>query len=147
MARNDILVEVNQRMTLYELNKLRKSLEPARKLQAKINSKKSLVDSASPNMSGMPPSDGTSKDTIMAAYLDDETELKKIYANIVLSNRKALEYIESIEDEITKLIFIYRFKKNYTWVQVAMELCKKNTGDYTADGVRMQVNRYLEKNL
>lgn len=134
-------------MTLYELNKLRKSLEPALKLQAKINSKKSIVDSASANMSGIPSTDGNLKDTIIASYLDDEAELKRIYAHIVLSNRKALEYIESIDDEITKMIFVYRFKKNYTWVRVAMELCKKNTGDYTADSVRMQVNRYLEKNL
>ena len=133
-------------MTLYELNKLRKSLEPARKLQAKINRKKSLVDSASPNMSGMPSSDGASKDTIIASYLDDEAELEEINESIKSSNEEALAYIERIDDDITKLIFIYRFKKNYTWVQVAMELCKKNTGDYTADGVRMQVNRYLEKN-
>lgn len=140
-------MEVNQRMTLYELNKLRKSLEPARKLQAKINRKKSLVDSASPNMSGMPPSEGASKDTLMASYLDDETELKEIYARIVLSNRRALEYIESIDDDITKLIFIYRFKKGYSWVKVAMELCKEHSDDFTADGIRMKVKRYLEKNL
>ncbi len=127
-------------MTLYELNKLRKSLEPARKLQAKINSKKNLVDSASPNMSGMPPSDGTSKDTIIASYLDDEAKLKKIYSNIVLSNRKALEYIDSIDDEITKLIFIYRFQNGYTWVKVAMEI----GGGNTKDGVYKKVKRYLE---
>lgn len=127
-------------MTLCELNKLRKSLEPARKLQAKINRKKSLVDSASPNISGMPSSDGAGKDTLIASYLDDEAELQELYNRILLSNQKALEYIESIDDETTKLIFVYRFKKGYTWVKVAMEI----GGGNTKDGIYKKAKRYLE---
>lgn len=129
-------------MTLKELNKLKNNLEPARKLQAKINKKKLLADSASPNMSGMPSPNVANKDDLILSYMDDEIALTALYNRIITANHKAFNYIISIDDEQTQLIFRYRFIKGYTWVKVAMEL----GGGNTEDSVRKRVDRYLQKN-
>lgn len=129
-------------MTLNELNKLKENLEPARKLKAKINKKKMLADSASPNMLGMPSSDVASKDALILSYMDDEIALTNLYNRIIAANHKAFNYIMNIRDEQTQLIFRYRFINGYSWVKVAMEL----GGGNTDDSVRKRVDRYLQKN-
>lgn len=127
-------------MTLQELNKLKKALSVARTLKAKIDRKKKSVDSSSPNTSGMP-SARSDKADIIASYLDDEKELKKLYASIFLKNRAALAYIDNIEDDITKLIFRYRFIDGLEWKTIALEMGGGNEGS-----IKQTVYRHIKSN-
>lgn len=130
-------------MTLQELNKLRKSISTVRKLQNKINAKKRCAESASPNISGMPSSHGSSegKSNIILSYIDDERALEPLLKEIILENANALKFIMSISDLQLQLIFRYRFLNGYSWVKVANEI----GGGNTKDSVYKQVKRYLDK--
>ena len=50
-------------------------------------------------------------------------------------------YIDSIDDPMVRDMFVYRFVRGFTWVKTAHKI----GGGNTADGVRMTVKRYLEK--
>ena len=59
-----------------------------------------------------------------------------------LKKREIENFIDNIEDSLTRRIFRLRFIEGFNWVQVAMQL----GGINTPDGVRMTVKRYLQKN-
>jgi hypothetical protein len=52
------------------------------------------------------------------------------------------EYIQSLEDSRIRRILRYRHVDNLDWVRIAIEM----GGNCTADSVRMEHNRFLEKN-
>ena len=59
-----------------------------------------------------------------------------------MKKREIENFIDNIEDSLTRRIFRLHFKEGKNWVQVAMQL----GGINTPDGVIMTVKRYLQKN-
>lgn len=129
-------------MTLMQLNALRKGLRTLRQQNEEITIKADSIPGG--NLNGMPSakSISNSKENRLHAYLNDKEKLDIRFAKMLKEYSETLKYIESIKDHTTYLIFYYRFIQDCSWTNVAMKI----GGDNTADTVRMQVNRYLQKN-
>lgn len=129
-------------MTLMQLNALRKGLRTLRQQNEEITIKADSIPGG--NLNGMPSakSISNSKENRLHAYLNDKEKLDIRFAKMLKEYSETLKYIESIKDHTTYLIFYYRFIQDCSWTNVAMKV----GGDNTADTVRMQVNRYLQKN-
>lgn len=74
--------------------------------------------------------------------------LKKLRMRLELADDQLLEllsgveeYVESIEDSRMRLIMRYRYMDNMTWKEIA----RRMRGGSTADSIRMEHNRFLEK--
>lgn len=78
--------------------------------------------------------------------LDELTKIKRLYLNkIILAEQekvKILQYINSINDPLTRLIIQYRCIDLLPWTKVARCV----GGNNTSDSVRMTFNRHIEKN-
>ena len=129
-------------MTLKQLNALRKGLRALRRRKEEITIKADSIPGG--NSNGMPSAKGASnsKENRLHVYLNDTEKLNLRLEKMLKEYSEMLNYIENIKDHTTYLIFYYRFINDYSWNKVAMEI----GGDNTADTVRMQVNRYLQKN-
>ncbi len=129
-------------MTLKRLNEFRKEVLILKISEKEINVKADSIPGG--RISGMPSAKGSgnSKEQKYMTCLSEKDFLKKGYAKLLKKHSDTLKYIESIEDYTTRLIFQYRFISGYSWNKVAMKI----GGGNTADSVRMQVNRYLQKN-
>lgn len=129
-------------MTLMQLNALRKGLRTLRQQNEEITIKADSIPGG--NLNGMPSAKGVSnsKENRLHAYLNDKEKLDIRFAKMLKEYSETLKYIESIKEHTTYLIFYYRFIQDCSWTNVAMKI----GGDNTADTVRMQVNRYLQKN-
>lgn len=84
-----------------------------------------------------------------AEYQTKIGRLKRLRMRLELADDQLLEllvdveeYIESIEDSRMRMIMRCRYLDNMTWREVAKTFGKGTT----ADGIRMEHNRFLEKN-
>ena len=129
-------------MTLKQLNALRKGLVALRRQNEEITIKADSIPGG--NSNGMPSakSIANSKENKYQVYLDNKAKLDKRFEKMLKEYSETLNYINGIKDHTTYLIFYYRFVSGYSWNKVAMKI----GGDNTGDTVRMQVNRYLQKN-
>ena len=83
-----------------------------------------------------------------AEYQTKIGRLKKLRMRLELADDQLLEllsgveeYIESIDDSRIRLIMRYRYMDNMTWKEIA----RRMRGGSTADSIRMEHNRFLEK--
>lgn len=58
-----------------------------------------------------------------------------------IKKREIENFIDNIEDSLTRRIFRLRFIEGFNWVRVAIGV----GGNNTPDGVRMSVKRFLQK--
>lgn len=72
---------------------------------------------------------------------DNQNALIKV-RKLEMKKQEIENFIDNIEDSLTRRIFRMKFIEGKNWVQIAMQL----DGDNTPDGVRMHTNRYLQKN-
>lgn len=92
-------------------------------------------------LSGMPSAKGNGDKLadIIASYVDEQNKLQSLIAKRQREELRAMSYISDICDSQLRTIFLMRFLKGYSWVKIANEI----GGGNTADGIRMQVTRYL----
>ena len=128
-------------MTLQELNNLRKYPMEIKQLQERIFQLQIRTESATQMLSGMPSAKGNGDKLadIIASYVDEQNKLQSLIAKRQREELRAMSYISDICDSQLRTIFLMRFLKGYSWVKIANEI----GGGNTADGIRMQVTRYL----
>ena len=67
--------------------------------------------------------------------------LKEAYERLLEIQTSVEEFIENIEDSRIRRILRYRYIDNLNWVRIAIAM----GGDSTADSVRMEHNRFLDR--
>ena len=100
--------------------------------------------SMSPDMSGMPHGSGSADSKVVSGYERNEKRINALIAklNIYRERLKKMDhFFDSITDAHTLMIFELRFKKEFSWEQVAAHV----GGNNTKDSVRQICNRYVEK--
>lgn len=101
---------------------------------------KSLVASPLPNISR-----GSGTTDKIAKRAEREIELENIIQakrdEIQELRNKAVAYITTIPDSLTRMIVYYRCVSLFGWRRVAYEI----GGDNTPDGVRMIYNRFIAR--
>ena len=100
--------------------------------------------SMSPDMSGMPHGNGNADSKVASGYERNEKRINDLVKKLnVLRERlhKMDQFFDSISDTHTLMIFELRFKKEYSWGQVAAHV----GGNNTKDSVRQICNRYIGK--
>ena len=56
-----------------------------------------------------------------------------------------LEYeLNKIDDSEIKQIIRYKYEDNLSYIQIANKMNKKGRKEYTADGIRMKIKRFLK---
>ncbi len=129
-------------MTKEELShhvELRKQLAADRELLA------SLEAAAGPRaqcLDGMPHAPGVRDATgdLAAEIADVKTEISELEAEIARSEVAIMEYISTIKDAQTRMIFRLRFIRGMAWKEVAATV-----GWITESGVRHICRRYLAR--
>lgn len=128
-------------MTLEELNT---HLDMVMQLHAAIETLQHMQDKllGAQQFDGMPHGSGAYRKTenlsiILEMQMDDVDRLKKI---VKKSEKEVREWLETIPDSRTKLIFSLRFLCGYEWKQVAQMIGGKNT----EGAVKSQCYRYLK---
>ena len=100
--------------------------------------------SMSPDMSGMPHGSGSADSKVVSGYERNEKRINDLVKKLnVFRERlhKMDQFFDSISDTHTLMIFELRFKKEYSWEQVAAHV----GGNNTKDSVRQICNRYIGK--
>lgn len=130
-------------MTLQELNRLFELRERLAKAQEMIDALRAAACPGAQVLTGMPHAQGV-KDKVgdlapEIADLDErisflESEIERIKAPI-------LEWIKTIDNDQTRLIFRLRFMRGLSWKEVAAVIGGRNS----EDSVRMACYRYLDE--
>ena len=128
-------------MTITELNNYRKRQQEIEDIQQELNSKHYAADTVT---TCTPPS-YTQHSKRVEGYLPDGNTLSLLMRLSALKERQRAceEYIQGIDDYQTRKMFVLKFLKGKTYLQVAMEVSK---GKMSESGVRMRIQRYLQDN-
>ena len=130
-------------MTKKELSQLYYLNREIEQYEQKLIELRTVACDTSVKISGMPHcggvSDKVSKLAVEIAYITETIENKK--RQCWAEYRRLIDYINSIDDSLTRSIFTFRFVNGLSWLEVAISV----GGDNTEDGVRMIVDRYLQK--
>lgn len=129
-------------MTLKELSRyynLQKQLERSRELLA------SLEASASPRaqaLTGMPHSSGAGDKVgdLAAEIADTKAHIQRLERRAEQAAVRIRAYIDTIEDQHTRIIFRLRFIRCMTWGEVAYTIGGRNT----EKGVKCTCYRYIK---
>jgi len=108
--------------SLYQLNR---EIEQDKLRLAELEA---AATSTSPHITGLPHASGISDKTSLAVeigYLRDliANKIDRTYCEY----KRLIAYVDSIDDSLTRQIFMYRFVNGYNWVQVAMHIGGGNT--------------------
>lgn len=128
-------------MTLSELNQ---HFELIEKLARAREMLQSLRDAACPGaavLTGMPHTPGV-KDKVgdlAAEIVDMDARVRFLEAEVKASEDAIMPFIQSIDDDQTRLIFRLRFLRGLAWKEVAAVIGGRNS----EDSVRMVCYRYL----
>lgn len=130
-------------MTLRELSSVYYIQKEIDLINLKIAELEEQAEKTTPSLSDMPPSQGVSDKVGEAAakIADYRRELEIKHAQLTAEKNMLMNYIYTISDSQTRLIFVYRFIDLMSWQHVANAV----GGNNTADGVRMLVKRFLLK--
>ena len=128
-------------MTITDLNNYRKRQQEIEDIQQELDSKHYAADTVT---TCTPPS-YTQHSKRVEGYLPDGNTLTLLTRLSALRERQrgCEEYIGSIEDYQTRKMFVLKFLKGKTYLQVAMEI---SNGRMSESGIRMRIQRYLQDN-
>lgn len=130
-------------MTLQELNSYFEILTRINKAKEILTALQNAALPAARVLDGMPRSPGV-KDKVgdkAAEIVDIEHKIALLEREAEQTKEKIAAFIDSIEDELLRIIFRLRFQRGLTWQEVTDVLGRK----YTPEGVRTAAYRYLKK--
>ena len=125
---------------LYSIPHLQKEIAD---YKDKIREMEELAESMTAKLTGMPHASGV-RDKVgecVAAIATYTQFLETAIAEKVAREKEITQYIESVDDAVTRRIMYLRFVKQLTWQQVADEI----GGTNTEDSVRKRCHRYIAK--
>lgn len=127
-------------MTLQQLNEHLNMLLQLEEAKEALNSLRAQVLGAQ-KYDGMPHAQEASRNTeILAVILQQqEDDVDRMERIVRTSEKEVTAFIDSIEDNRTKLIFSLRFLCGYKWEAVARMI----GGGHTGDAISMVCYRYL----
>ena len=130
-------------MTAQELNQIfamRRNLETLESLMASLQS---AADAPGVTELSDAPRSRKTRDTVgnLISEIDDlSARAECLRGDIQGREASAAAFIQSIEDNQTRLIFQLRFMRGYTWKRIARTI----GGHNTANSVKMRCARYLK---
>lgn len=71
-----------------------------------------------------------------------QNKIQVFYEKLLDTQNKAEEYIQSIADSRIRRILRFKYFDNYSWLKIALTI----GGNATADSIRMEHNRFFDKN-
>lgn len=131
-------------MTLNELSQLHYLQREIAHDEARIQQIRTAASCTSVSMDGLPrsPNIGSCKVSAAAESIADlEAMIKRRQELCILEEKRIRQYIDSIEDSRTRLIFVCRFCDLMSWNAVADVV----GGNNTEDSVKKIVYRYLKQ--
>lgn len=122
--------------------------ELRQRLTAAVELLKSLEAAAQPaaqRLDGMPRTPGINDrvGNLAAAIADAKDEISKIESTITKSEKQIMDFINTIDDLQTRMIFRLRFLEGLSWKEVAAIIGGRNT----EDGVKSSCYRYMSRHL
>ena len=129
-------MERNDPMTMSRLKAYRRNASAIEDIKAELSGKY-VADS----ISVCTPPSYTPHSTRIEGFLPSGDTLSLLceQARLEREQRTVEEFIKGIEDRQMRKIFVLRFVKGFTWIQIGHKV------GGTADGCRMAVKRYLKK--
>lgn len=129
-------MERNDPMTMSRLKAYRRNASAIEDIKAELSGKY-VADS----ISVCTPPSYTPHSTRIDGFLPSGDTLSLLceQARLEREQRTVEEFIKGIEDRQMRKIFVLRFVKGFTWIQIGHKV------GGTADGCRMAVKRYLKK--
>ncbi len=140
---NELLNKPLGEWTLQELSKYYNLLQRIYRAEDILAGPQSAVCPGAQKLTGMPAAPGV-KDKLgdfTAEIVDMQQLIEELKQAAEQERAKVEAYINSIDDEQTRLIFRLRFLHCLTWQEVAEIIGRRNT----AAGVRMICKRHLAK--
>ncbi len=145
MISKEILIQYSDLQE--EVKEVRERIDKTEKQIAKIEEEGNVVDSVSGGyggiqhfkIEGFPNMEYGRKKTLLYAR---KATLASLEMELLETLNQVEEFIASVEDSRMRRIINFRFIDKLSWVQVANRLDSNST----ADGVRMEFNRFMEQN-
>lgn len=128
-------------MTLAELSQLYWLTKELKRDEERLKGLRTGSALSAQSLTGMPHSTGVSNPTAKQgeALADLERLLEAKHRRIYEELARLQEYLDTVDDSLTRLIMDYRFVEFLTWDQVAVKV----GGGNSASSVKMRVYRYL----
>lgn len=144
MVSKEILIQYSDLQE--EVKEVRKRIEKTEKQIAKIEEEGNVVDTVSGGnggiqhfkIEGFPYPEYSRKKTLLYAR---KATLASLEMEVMETLNRVEEFIASVDDSRMRRIITLRFNDNLSWFKVAERLGGKST----ADSVRMEFNRFMEK--
>ena len=121
-------------MTLQELSQYYKLRERLKRDEEILESLRAAACPGAQNLSGMPHAPG-----VRDKVADMTERIRYLKEEIGRAEAAVTEFVESIENDQTRMIFRLRFLRCLTWGEVAAVIGGRNT----EDGVKSACYRYL----
>ncbi len=144
MVSKEILIQYSDLQE--EVKEVRKRIEKTEKQIAKIEEEGNVIDTVSGGdggiqhfkIEGFPYPEYSRKKTLLYAR---KATLASLEMELMETLNRVEEFIASVDDSRMRRIITLRFNDNLSWFGVAERLGGKST----ADSVRMEFNRFMEK--
>lgn len=144
MISKEILIQYSDLQE--EVKEVRERIDKTEKQIAKIEDEGNVIDSVCGGnggiqhfkIEGFPYPEYSRKKTLLYAR---KATLASLEMELMETLNKVEEFIASVEDSRMRRIITLRFNDNLSWFKVAERLGGKST----ADSVRMEFNRFMEK--
>lgn len=144
MVSKEILIQYSDLQE--EVKEVRKRIEKTEKQIAKIEEEGNVIDTVSGGnggiqhfkIEGFPYPEYSRKKTLLYAR---KATLASLEMELMETLNRVEEFIASVDDSRMRRIITLRFNDNLSWFKVAERLGGKST----ADSVRMEFNRFMEK--
>lgn len=144
MISKEILIQYNDLQE--EVKEVRERIDKTEKQIAKIEEEGNVIDSVSGGyggiqhfkIEGFPNMEYSRKKALLYAR---KATLASLEMELMETLNQVEEFIKSVDDSRMRRIITLRFNDNLSWFKVAERLGGKST----ADSVRMEFNRFMEK--
>lgn len=144
MISKEILIQYSDLQE--EVKEVRERIDKTEKQISKIEEEGNVVDSVSGGnggtqhfkIEGFPYPEYSRKKTLLYAR---KATLASLEMELMETLNQVEEFISSVNDSRMRRIITLRFNDNLPWLKVAERL----GGNSTADSVRMEFNRFMEK--
>lgn len=144
MISKEILIQYSDLQE--EVKEVRERIERTEKQIAKIEEDGNIIDTVSGGdggiqhfkIEGFPYPEYSRKKTLLYAR---KATLASLELELMEMLNQVEEFISSVDDSRMRRIITLRFNDNLSWLKVAERI----GGNSTADSVRMEFNRFMEK--